>query len=291
LSALATGPGPHAVITGSHTGHIGVFDLRFQLPVALWSLPRRTRVRALFAENAVTLLPTQNGHALHSADGPLAVVGADGTGDLCAFDLYSGQMRTTFRTGTSAAVAAAAGTMTGESAVGDLARWQWGTYTAALRPEHARLSRPLSLLTSASATAAVVAAALDSQCVEPARPAFVSGFLHCPGAFVITAGADRCVRLWNLAEPQASYRICSGSLPGRLAFSAAVEHAETHSFAALHEVAEEADGGPGAGGAGAGAGGLRHITAHANAITHLKAVEFPSRYLVTAANKQVKVWA
>ena len=280
LSAMATGPGPHALITGSHTGHIGVFDLRFRVPVALWSLPQRNRVRCLYTENAVTLLPTQNGHALHSADSPLLAVGADGADELCLFDVLSGQLRTTFRSG---AVAAGAAPVT--SAVADAARWQWGAYTAALRPEHARLSRPLSLLTTASATAAVIAAALEAQVVEPSRPAFVSGFLYCPGSHVITAGSDRCVRLWNLAEPMASYRICSGTMPGRLAFSASVEHTETHSFAALQELAEESDNGAG------GSGGVRHVTAHTNAISHLRAVEFPTKCLVTAANKHVKVWA
>lgn len=99
LTALALGPTPYCLMTGTSRGFIAAWDLRFQIPVQLWRHSAKTAITHLTTVDAPAILPRDHGpNALqHPVKGPLVFAAAEGTNQICGFDIYTGESRMLFR--------------------------------------------------------------------------------------------------------------------------------------------------------------------------------------------------
>lgn len=99
LTAMALGPTPYCLMTGTSRGFISAWDLRFQIPVQLWRHSAKTAITHLTTVDAPAILPRDHApNALqHPVKGPLVFAAAEGTNQICGFDIYTGESRMLFR--------------------------------------------------------------------------------------------------------------------------------------------------------------------------------------------------
>jgi hypothetical protein len=157
------------------------------------------------------------------------------------------------------------------------------------------------------ATLAVVREFQASIETNEERSHSITSFLVCRESFGLTAGTDRFVRYWDLKEPGDSYVVSALSEPallqshmrcnGQVENSTVVVLEETVATPAdlsdsksdadilemglqMKRVAAAANRGP-----------VAPRSCHADCITDMKAIEFPSKMLVTASrDASIKVW-
>jgi hypothetical protein len=110
LTALTLGPTQHCIVTGTSRGFITVWDLRFHIPVQVWRHSAKSAITHLTAVDAPSILPREASLASpgltttpagiippHPQKGPLIFAAAEGTNQISAFDLYTGENRLLFR--------------------------------------------------------------------------------------------------------------------------------------------------------------------------------------------------
>jgi hypothetical protein len=123
LSAMAVGPTPYCLVAGTTRGFVLLWDLRFQIPVQIWRHNARSRIVSIITQEYSNILPPNRSGRMpggpsvgsaggvgvsgggagggaggkHSLIGPLIFVAAEGTNEICAFDVYTGECRIVFR--------------------------------------------------------------------------------------------------------------------------------------------------------------------------------------------------
>jgi len=140
ISSLSLGPSQHCLVTGTDRGFICVWDLRFQIPVQVWRHSAKNRIVTLSTVDAPSVMPKEGqGHGFsfgggnsggggsgassdphsivssfqHPTKGPLIFAAAEGTNQIAAFDIYTGESRMLLRvhTPTSSSALARKGTV------------------------------------------------------------------------------------------------------------------------------------------------------------------------------------
>lgn len=286
LTALSVGPTPYCIQSGSQSGYVSIFDVRFQLPVSCWAVPSRSRITSLHTEAAGSWFSYQAaldaGGALPPTGSPLLVVAVEGSPDVGAYDISTGVCRSILRSSpTSPASPSPASAL---------------TTGAASAMGHAGPAPPLvgSLvkqpLGRAMNTSLAVERLVRSATVPSMVPLYTSGYLHCPGASVITAGSDSTVRFWSLDNPISSYRISGPAAHEDVSYSSTVEEltykldsAQGNTSAPVWVCEERVVG------MDPTRVAHRHAT-HTEPISHLCAIQYPQKLLLTAAGKDVKIW-
>jgi hypothetical protein len=96
ISAMAVGPNPYSIVVGTSLGFICLWDLRFRTATQIWRHSAQTKIVKLSVSPSSSLLPRRK-NPQHPTQGPLVLASAQGTNELCAFDLYSSESRLVFR--------------------------------------------------------------------------------------------------------------------------------------------------------------------------------------------------
>lgn len=303
LTKIAVGPSPYCLIAGTARGYISVWDIRFQLPVHQWRHSSQTAITSLLPVDSSTLLPLRkHNHAQHPVQGPVVLTSAQHSNQLSVFDLYTGDIRTTFRVPTAPRIGTAPATPSlnavGEGSSSDSS----ASVSQTSLPSLKSLISPVSSLASPSRTSAsaLFAAALTGSAAPVYNPlnqqlvnelksvdlntteseASISAALCAKGNFVITGGTDRAIRYWDLINPQESYRISADESSGTIRYQSYVQD----SCVVLEETMHLVEGTSNESSAmllSSRRRGLRAAkTMHRDAITDVKAMEFPQKMLV-----------
>lgn len=90
LTAMCIGPNPYCLLAGTSRGFIVLWDLRFQTAVQTWRHNAKSKIVKLWCESASTILPGKR-ELQHRQKGPLVFATAEGTNQIAAFDLYTGE--------------------------------------------------------------------------------------------------------------------------------------------------------------------------------------------------------
>jgi phosphoinositide-3-kinase regulatory subunit 4 len=96
ISAMAVGLNPYAIVVGTTMGFICLWDLRFRTATQIWRHSAKTKITKLSVSQSSSLLPRRK-NPQHPTQGPLVLASAQGTNELCAFDLYTSECRLVFR--------------------------------------------------------------------------------------------------------------------------------------------------------------------------------------------------
>ncbi len=291
MTALTVGPSPHCLLSGSQSGFVNIFDIRFQIPVSCWSIPSRTKICTLrtelggswFSHHIATDIYKNTNVLLPPPDSPLLIIGAEDTPDLAAYDIANGQCRSILR---SAPTLPATSSPSSLSTIGSMNALY--PHDKVEVPKHAILQRQSlsNIITSSLATEK----SIRSTYVPSTIPLYTSGYLHAPGMCVITSGSDATLRYWDLYNPLESYRISGPASHEIVSYSSKIEELtyQTDSFANNGTqtvpvyVCEESV---------VGVDPSKVSTAaKTEPITQLRALRFPTNVLVTAAGSDLKLW-
>lgn len=304
LSALAVGPSEHCLVAGTSRGFIVVWDLRFQIPIQIWRHSAKTAILSLTPDDASTVLPRKKtNHYQHPTKGPLIFAAAEGTNQVAAFDLYSGDCRLVFRimSPQTDTLSSVVGSHRQTANDGNRSpKMERADSRRALRMSHLALPSLRSFVRHGSAT--VPALDMDatllkelsgaSQMCGVLQPS-LSSFLCCRGHYGITGGTDGIVRYWDLKDPVNSYRICAdnASRAAHLRYSGRLDNATVVFEEVVSGNVGSSDTPSEVQRHNRGRGPTAPSPAHQGAITDLKAIEFPQKMLATASRDgTVKIW-
>jgi WD40 repeat protein len=312
VTQLSVGPTPFVLLAGTSKGFIILYDMRFRIPVQIWRHSSRSKVTFLSSTECDSLLPDSSSIA-HAVSGPLVFCSTLESNEVCAFDLYTGEVRECYKVQiplktqipTQKSTASFSDTKAKDSVKLFRSAFSLPTLSSQLPKDLSFKSIPQDFKDFD----------YDFSKLSKDVP-HMSGMLFQEKDFILTAGSDSVIRYWNLQvekeDNRPSKRISSPEIDGRIFYKAHIDNSasiieelivkDSANFVSDDDEKLKASGNATVGKSGVFSsakskkstrqrGPIEPPSHHLDAITDLKSFEFPQKMLISSSrNGKIKIW-
>jgi len=225
VTTLHLGPNQYCLIAGTNRGYVIVWDLRFQIPIQTWRHSSKMKITHIYSIPGSSAIPS--GRSLsHPESGPLVFVCALGVNEVSAFDLYTGELRESYRV--QAPSFTSANPLRGRNLESPSSAYKMSNDEKDVPKMVPAISKTFSIQSPRNMAPVSAIPSLipfigkegrhDSLSPDYADIAetfsdvihdreHVSSMLCCDSSFILTGGSDSVIRYWDLQDPSSSYRV------------------------------------------------------------------------------------